>query len=29
MTGISFGMHLHWAAYRGGQLIDSMSLVGH
>jgi len=28
-TGMSFGMHLHWAAYRGGQLIDPMSLVGH
>jgi murein DD-endopeptidase MepM/ murein hydrolase activator NlpD len=28
MTGITFGMHLHWAAYRSGQVIDPMSLVG-
>jgi len=28
MTGISYGMHLHWAAWRNGELIDPMSLVG-
>ncbi|OLC52719.1 MAG: hypothetical protein AUH85_16185 [Chloroflexi bacterium 13_1_40CM_4_68_4] len=28
LTGITTGMHLHWAAYRNGQVIDPMSLVG-
>jgi murein DD-endopeptidase MepM/ murein hydrolase activator NlpD len=28
LTGITTGMHLHWAAYRAGQVIDPMSLVG-
>ena len=28
MTGIVTGAHLHWAAWRSGQLIDPMSLVG-
>jgi murein DD-endopeptidase MepM/ murein hydrolase activator NlpD len=29
MTGMITGMHLHWAAWRNGQLIDPMSLIGH
>jgi len=29
MTGFSLGMHLHWAAWRNGELIDPMSLLGH
>jgi murein DD-endopeptidase MepM/ murein hydrolase activator NlpD len=29
LTGMITGMHLHWAAWRGGQLIDPMSLIGH
>ena len=28
-TGMITGMHLHWAAWRNGQLIDPMSLIGH
>jgi murein DD-endopeptidase MepM/ murein hydrolase activator NlpD len=28
-TGMSTGMHLHWSAYRGGALIDPLSLLGH
>ena len=27
LTGITTGAHLHWAAYRGGQLIDPLSLL--
>ena len=29
LTGMITGMHLHWAAWRGAQLIDPMSLIGH
>jgi murein DD-endopeptidase MepM/ murein hydrolase activator NlpD len=29
LTGITTGMHLHWAAWRNGQLTDPMALVGH
>jgi murein DD-endopeptidase MepM/ murein hydrolase activator NlpD len=29
LTGIITGMHLHWAAWRNGELIDPMSLIGH
>jgi murein DD-endopeptidase MepM/ murein hydrolase activator NlpD len=29
MTGMVTGMHLHWAAWRNGELIDPMSLIGH
>ncbi len=29
LTGMITGMHLHWSAWRGGQLIDPMSLIGH
>jgi murein DD-endopeptidase MepM/ murein hydrolase activator NlpD len=28
LTGITTGMHLHWAAWRNGQLTDPMALVG-
>jgi murein DD-endopeptidase MepM/ murein hydrolase activator NlpD len=28
-TGMVTGMHLHWAAFRNGELIDPMSLIGH
>jgi murein DD-endopeptidase MepM/ murein hydrolase activator NlpD len=28
-TGMVTGMHLHWAAFRSGELIDPMSLLGH
>jgi len=28
LTGMITGMHLHWAAWRNGQLIDPMSLIG-
>ena len=28
MTGISYGMHLHWAAWRNGELIDPITLLG-
>ncbi|MDQ2952998.1 MAG: M23 family metallopeptidase [Chloroflexota bacterium] len=28
-TGIVTGLHLHWAAWRNGELIDPLSLVGH
>ena len=28
-TGMITGMHLHWAAWRNGELIDPMSLIGH
>jgi murein DD-endopeptidase MepM/ murein hydrolase activator NlpD len=29
LTGITTGMHLHWAAWRNGQLTDPIALVGH
>jgi murein DD-endopeptidase MepM/ murein hydrolase activator NlpD len=29
LTGMITGMHLHWAAWRNGELIDPMSLIGH
>ena len=29
LTGMVTGMHLHWAAWRNGELIDPMSLIGH
>jgi murein DD-endopeptidase MepM/ murein hydrolase activator NlpD len=29
LTGMITGMHLHWAAWRSGELIDPMSLLGH
>jgi murein DD-endopeptidase MepM/ murein hydrolase activator NlpD len=28
-TGMAIGLHLHWAAWRNGELIDPMSLIGH
>lgn len=28
-TGIVTGLHLHWAAWRNGELIDPLALVGH
>lgn len=28
LTGMITGMHLHWAAWRSGELIDPMSLIG-
>lgn len=28
-TGMVTGTHLHWAAWRNGELIDPMSLIGH
>lgn len=28
-TGMALGLHLHWAAWRNGELIDPMSLIGH
>ena len=28
-TGVVTGMHLHWAAWRNGDLLDPLSLVGH
>ena len=28
LTGMITGMHLHWAAWRDGELIDPMSLIG-
>jgi murein DD-endopeptidase MepM/ murein hydrolase activator NlpD len=27
-TGITTGMHLHWAVYRGGEPIDPLALLG-
>jgi murein DD-endopeptidase MepM/ murein hydrolase activator NlpD len=27
-TGFALGLHLHWAAWRNGELIDPMSLIG-
>ncbi len=28
-TGIVTGLHLHWAAWRNGELVDPLALVGH
>ncbi len=28
LTGITTGQHLHWAAWRNGELIDPMTLIG-
>jgi murein DD-endopeptidase MepM/ murein hydrolase activator NlpD len=28
LTGMTTGMHLHWAAWRGGALVDPLSLIG-
>ena len=28
-TGISTGIHLHWAAWRNGELIDPLTLIAH
>lgn len=28
-TGITTGMDVHWAAWRSGELIDPMGLIGH
>ena len=29
LTGMTTGMHLHWAAWKNGALIDPMSLLPH
>jgi murein DD-endopeptidase MepM/ murein hydrolase activator NlpD len=29
LTGMVTGMHLHWSAWRSGELIDPMSLISH
>ena len=28
-TGIAYGMHLHWAVYRNGELIDPLRMLGY
>jgi murein DD-endopeptidase MepM/ murein hydrolase activator NlpD len=28
-TGIAYGMHLHWAVWRNGELIDPLRMLGY